>query len=269
MQPRVSIITPSFNQGRFLERTIQSVLSQEYGNLEYIIVDGGSDDESLSIIHKYQSRLTHWISEPDMGQADAINKGFALATGQILAWLNSDDEYRPGAISRAVEFLAAHPEIGMVYSRAYYIDQDDAILAEYPAAPTDYRGLRRGRTTIPQQTMFFRSVLWKMVGPLDPTFYYAMDYELWVRIASVTPIAFVPEHWAHFRLQSSSKSIREAYRCWPEMMRVHFRDGGTRFSLLYLKYLVRRIVEPVMPLRIRFRQLRFRLTNRHSRPQAG
>jgi len=265
MLPRVSIITPSFNQGRFLERTINSVLNQEYENLEYIVVDGGSTDDSLEIIKKYEGNLKKWISEPDLGQADAINKGFGLATGQILAWLNSDDEYRPGAISQAVEFLQAHPETGMVYSRAYYIDEGGQIVAEYPAAPTDYGGLRRGRTTIPQQTMFFRSILWRMVGPLDPTFYYAMDYDLWVRIAEVSPIAFHSNHWAHFRLQSSSKSMSEAYKCWPEMMRVHFRDGGSRFSVLYLKYLIRRIVEPIMPWRIRFRKWRYNLQKHESR----
>lgn len=269
MQPRVTIVTPSFNQGRFLETTIRSVLNQEYSNLEYIVIDGGSTDDSLDIIRGYEDRLAAWISEPDLGQSDAINKGFGLATGQILAWLNSDDEYRPGAISEAVDYLVGHPEIGLVYSKAYYIDEGGSIMAEYPAAPTDYRGLRRGKTTIPQQTMFFRSVLWQMVGPLDPTFYYAMDYDLWVRIAEVTPIAFRPDHWAHFRLQSSSKSMREAYRCWPEMMRVHFRDGGSRFSIIYLKYLIRRMVEPIMPWRIRIRRWRYHRHEVRSSKQIG
>jgi glycosyltransferase involved in cell wall biosynthesis len=267
MRPRVSVITPSFNQARYLERTIRSVLDQGYENLEYIIVDGGSTDGSLDIIRGYEDRLAGWISEPDLGQADAINKGFDMATGEFLAWLNSDDEYRPGAISQAADFLLSHPEVGMVYSRAYYIDEEGKVVAEYPAAPTDYRGLRRGRTTIPQQTMFFRSILWKMVGPLDTSFYYAMDYDLWVRISELSPIAFRPEHWAHFRLQSSSKSMREAYRCWPEMMRVHFRDGGSRFSVLYLKYIIRRIVEPVMPWRIKFRRWRYRLSQNRSERQ--
>jgi glycosyltransferase involved in cell wall biosynthesis len=264
MRPKVSIITPSFNQCHFLERTIQSVLKQDYPDLEYIIVDGGSVDGSLEIIKAYEDTLAAWISEPDLGQADAINKGFGMASGQVLAWLNSDDEYRSGAVSQAVEYLQSHPEIGMVYARAYYIDEDGRIVAEYPAAPTDYHGLRRGRTTIPQQTMFFRSVLWDMVGPLDPTFYYAMDYDLWVRIAEVSPIAFNRNHWAHFRLHGSSKSMREAYRCWPEMMRVHFRDGGSRLSLLYAKYLVRRMVEPIMPWRIKLRKLRYSIEQARS-----
>ncbi len=253
--PLVSIITPSFNQVDYLERTILSVLGQDYANVEYIIVDGGSTDGSLEVIRRYESRITSWISEPDLGQTDAINKGFNLASGEIIAWLNSDDTYLPGAIQEAVNFFDLHPEVGMMYGAAYYIDEDDRILAAYPSAPTDYKGLRRGRTTISQQSMFFRRVIWSMVGPLDPTFYYAMDYDLWVRIASVTPISFHPVPLANFRLQSASKSLQEADRCWPEMMRVHFRDGGGIFSIFYAKYLLRKILEPIyFPIRLSFRK---------------
>jgi glycosyltransferase involved in cell wall biosynthesis len=253
--PLVSIITPSFNQVEFLERTILSVLEQDYANVEYIIIDGGSTDGSLEVIRRYEDKITSWISEPDLGQTDAINKGFNLASGEIIAWLNSDDTYLPGAIREAVNFFNLHPEVGMMYGAAYYIDEDDKILAAYPSAPTDYEGLRRGRTTISQQSMFFRRVIWSMVGPLDPTFYYAMDYDLWVRIASVTPISFHPVPLANFRLQSASKSLQEAHRCWPEMMRVHFRDGGGVFSIFYAKYLLRKILEPIyFPLRLSFRK---------------
>ena len=110
----VSIVTPSFNQARFLEATIQSVLSQDYPQIEYMIVDGGSSDGSVEIIRRYQDRLAWWVSEPDRGQTDAINKGFARARGGILAWINSDDTYQPGAVSEAVTFLETHPEVGMV-----------------------------------------------------------------------------------------------------------------------------------------------------------
>ncbi len=116
--PKVSIITPSFNQGQFLEDSIRSVLEQDYPNLEYIIVDGGSKDQSVEIIKKYQDHLTWWISEKDKGHADALNKGFSHATGEILAWLNSDDIYFPNAVSEAVSILRSHPEVGMVYGDA-------------------------------------------------------------------------------------------------------------------------------------------------------
>jgi glycosyltransferase involved in cell wall biosynthesis len=261
-KPLVSIITPSFNQVEFLEETIRSVLSQDYPCIEYIVIDGGSTDGSLEVIKKYEDKLETWISEKDLGQTDAINKGFAIAQGDILAWLNSDDTYLPGAVSEAVKRFKENPHVGMVYGKAYYVNESGVPVALYPAGPTDYRGLRRGVTTIPQQTMFFRSIVWKMVGPLDPSFYYAMDYDLWTRISAVTPIAFIQNFMANFRLQSASKSMNEANRCWPEMMRVHFRDGGSKFSILYIKYMIRRIVEPIMPWRIRIRRFLFAIRNK-------
>lgn len=258
MNPLVSIITPSYNQAQYLENTVQSVLEQEYSKIEYIVVDGGSTDGTRDILRSYEDRVSQWVSEPDLGQTDAINKGFEMAQGDILAWLNSDDTYRPGAVGEAVAYLNRHPEIGMVYGNAYYVDENGKRVASYPAGPTDYKGLRRGVNTIPQQSMFFRSKLWEIVGPLDPSFYYAMDYDLWVRIAEVTPIAFHDRYWANFRLHSESKSLTAARRCWPEMMRVHFRDGGSVFSILFAKYLVRRLVEPLMPLRMKYRRWRYR-----------
>ena len=125
MQPTISIITPSFNQARFLPRTIESVLTQDYPNMEYILMDGGSTDGSLEIIRNYADRLSYWESKPDRGQTDAINKGFARATGKYLAWLNSDDVYKPGAISEAVDFLENHPEAAMVYGDCTFIDAQD------------------------------------------------------------------------------------------------------------------------------------------------
>ncbi len=266
--PLVSIITPSYNQAPFLEATLRSVLDQDYPRLEYIVVDGGSTDGSLEILRCYETRLAAWISEPDRGQTDAINKGFALATGDILAYLNSDDTYCPDAVTEAVAYLQAHPEVGMVHAGAFYIDQVGHPVARFPSAPTSHLDLRRGAPKIAQQAAFFRAEVWKMVGPLDPSFFYAMDYDLWVRISAVTPMAFVPRIWAGFRLHDESKSMTVARQCWPEMMRVHFRDGGSVFSVLFAKYLVRRVVEPVMPLRMRWRRLRYRLESR-LRPQGS
>ena len=182
--PTVSIVTPSFNQARFLEAAIQSALSQDYPRIEYIIVDGGSTDGSLDIIQKYADRLAWWVSEKDRGQTDAINKGFARASGQIFAWINSDDTYEPRAVGQAVRFLLDHPEVGMVYADCNYINEQGRVIGKFPAAQTDLPRLRRGYVHIPQQTMFFRAELWKQVGPLDPSFYFAMDYDLWTRIAA-------------------------------------------------------------------------------------
>lgn len=251
--PLVSIITPSYNQAEFLEETILSVLQQDYPNLEYIIIDGGSTDGSVEIIRKYADRLAYWVSEPDLGQTDAINKGFARAQGEVLAWLNSDDVYYPGAVQGVMNFLQAHPSTGVVYGDADYLDEDGKIIGQFPARQTDYRRLRNGYVHIPQQTCFFRALLWQMAGPLDPTFYFAMDYDLWVRLAQIAVLKYVPQRWAAFRLHSDAKTMASADRCWPEMIRVHLRDGGSRFSMIYLKYLIRKLVEPLMPLRLKLR----------------
>lgn len=247
----VSIITPSFNQAPFLEATIRSVLEQDYPELEYLIVDGGSTDGSVEIIQRYAERLAWWVSEKDQGQTDAINKGFARANGEVLAWLNSDDTYQPGAIREAAEFLTAHPDVGLVYGDANFIDQDGQVIGRFPAAQTDHRRLRQGYVHIPQQSAFFRASLWRQVGPLDPSFYFAMDYDLWVRLSKVGRLVYHPRLWANFRLHSSGKTVAADDRCWPEMLRVHYRDGGSVFSLITAKYAVRKVVAPLINWRRR------------------
>ncbi len=243
--PLVSIVTPSFNQARYLEAAIRSVLSQDDTRIEYIVVDGGSADESAQIIQKYQGKLAWWVSEKDRGQTDAINKGFAHATGDVFAWLNSDDTYEPGAVSAAVRYLIEHPEVGMVYADCNYINEAGRVIGKFPAAQTDLPRLRRGYVHIPQQTMFFRAGLWRELGPLDPSFYFAMDYDLWTRIAAHTEIRYLPgQTWANFRLHTSGKTILSDDRCWPEMLRVHYRDGGSFFAPIVVKYYVRRIIAP-------------------------
>jgi glycosyltransferase involved in cell wall biosynthesis len=249
--PKVSIVTPSYNQGRYLETTIRSVLEQDYPNIEYLVMDGGSTDESVEILRAYQDRLVGWVSEKDKGQTDAINKGFARATGDILAWINSDDTYEPGAVREAVEYLQSHPEAGMVYGDAHYIDENGRVIGRFPAAQTDYQRLRRGYVHIPQQSSFFRAELWRKVAPLDPTFFFAMDYDLWVRLAALAPLHYVPRMWANFRLHSDAKTINADDRCWPEMLRVHRRLGGSPLAPIVIKYAIRRVVAPFITWRRR------------------
>lgn len=252
--PLVSIVTPSYNQARYLEATIRSVLDQDYPRIEYIVVDGGSTDGSVEVLEKYAPRLAWWVSEKDGGQTDAVNKGFARARGEILAWINSDDTYEPGAVAAAVSFLRDRSEVGLVYGDANYIDEAGRVIGRFPAAQTDYRRLRRGYVHVPQQAAFFRADLWRQVGPLDPSFYFAMDYDLWVRIAARAPLQYLPgQTWANFRLHGDSKTLASGDRCWPEMLKVHFRDGGSWFSVLAAKYLFRKMLGPIWDYRLRLR----------------
>lgn len=251
--PLVSIITPSYNQAHFIEETIQSVLQQDYPNIEYIVIDGGSDDGSLEIIQQYAEQISYWISEPDQGQTDAINKGFARAGGEILAWINSDDTYLPHAVSEAAAHLQNNPQTGMVYGDANLIDESGSVIGKFPARQTDYKRLRRGYVHIPQQASFFRAGLWKQVGPLDPSFYFAMDYDLWVRLSKVSHLQYHPGIWANFRLHGSGKSVAEDDRCWPEMLKVHEREGGSWFSWLVFKAKIRPLVYSWIPMKLRLK----------------
>ena len=177
-QPLVTIVTPSFNQAPYLETTIRSVLEQDYPNIEYIVMDGGSNDGSTEIIKRYADRLAYWESEKDKGQTDAINKGFARSHGEILAWLNSDDVLYPHAVREAVAYLTEHPECGLVYGDSDFIDAKGNVIGRFNAKQTDYKKLTEGYVHIPQQASFWRADLWKQVGPLDDTIYFAMDYDL-------------------------------------------------------------------------------------------
>jgi len=241
---KLSIVTPSYNQAKYLEATILSVLGQKEVDLEYIIIDGGSTDGSVDIIRKYEKQLAYWVSEPDNGQTDAINRGFARARGDVLAWINSDDTYEPGAFKEAVGYLGDHPEVGLVYGNAHFIDADSKIIGDFPAARTNIKLLRQGYVHIPQQAAFFKADLWKKVGPLDPSFYFAMDYDLWVRLGGLAPIAYYPRLWANFRLHGDAKTIAADDRCWPEMLRVHQRNGGGLFSVIMAKYWIRKLAGP-------------------------
>ena len=245
MDELVTIITPSYNQGKFLGETIHSVLEQDYPAIEYMVIDGASKDNSVEVIRSFEKKLAYWISEPDKGQTDAINKGFARAKGEILAWINSDDTYNPGAVREALTYLREHPGVGVVYSDLNFIDENSKVIGKFPAAQTDLKRLRNGYVHIPQPAAFFRADFWKQVGPLDPSFFFAMDYDLWVRLAAVTKLQYLPGPvWANFRMHLDAKTINADERCWPEMLRVHYRDGGTLFSPIVAKYYIRKLAAP-------------------------
>lgn len=249
--PVVSIVTPSYNQGLFLPDTIQSVLSQDYPNLEYIIVDGGSSDNSGDVIRQYAEKLAWWVCERDDGHADALNKGFSHASGEVLAWLNSDDTYQPGAIRQAVGYLLAHPQLSMVYGDANLIDEQGQYLGRFPARQTNYERMLDGYVHIPQAATFFRASLWKQAGPLDLTLKYAFDYDLWVRLAKLAPIAYISQVWADFRLHEAGKTVYLDDRCYPDMIRVSRRERGNRFPWLVVRWYLRRLFFAWLPIRMR------------------
>jgi glycosyltransferase involved in cell wall biosynthesis len=185
--PLVSIITPSYNQAIFLEQTILSVLKQEYEPIEYLIVDGGSTDGSLDIIKRYKDHLTWWVSEPDAGQAEAINKGLKRAEGEIVAWLNSDDLYMPSAVSRAVAVLQQNQKLGMVFGDALSIDSTGKPINKITFGDWGLRELVRFRI-ICQPTVFMRRTVLEKAGYLDTTYHFMLDHHLWIRIARLAPI---------------------------------------------------------------------------------
>lgn len=206
--PLVSVITPSFNQAQFLEETILSVLDQNYPNTQYIVIDGGSTDGSVDIIKKYEDRLAYWVSEPDRGQSHAINKGWQRATGDILAYLNADDVYTPGAITAAVHALLANSEACMVYGDALFTNEHGKIRKKYKALPFDiHRTLESNDGFIPQATAFIRRHALDSVGLLDEELHMVMDYDLWVRLGLQYPVTSLPGiYLAKVREHSSAKS---------------------------------------------------------------
>jgi glycosyltransferase involved in cell wall biosynthesis len=204
--PKVTIVTPSYNQAAFLEETILSVLNQSYSNIEYIVVDGGSTDGSLDIIKKYEDRLTWWVSEPDNGQSDAINKGFKHATGEIYNWLNSDDILYPDSVKVAVHFMQKHPDREVVYGDRIVIDQDGKIIDTFePLSIT--RTSARFFLRIPQEVTFFTAGLWHRVNGLNEDLHYVMDSDLWYRFLEETKFFHIPVFMGAYRDHVESKSV--------------------------------------------------------------
>jgi glycosyltransferase involved in cell wall biosynthesis len=204
----VSLVTPSFNQGPFLRRTIESVLGQSYPHLEYIVVDGGSTDESVEILRSYGDRFG-WVSEPDRGQTHAINKGFARARGSILGFLCSDDLLVAGTVEKVVDYFVQNPEWDVLYGRGQLINAEDQVLGLYETEPFSYKRLARA-CYICQPAAFWRARVAQKIGPLNERFNHSMDYEYWLRMARAgCRIEHVPDILASSRVHDGSRTLTE------------------------------------------------------------
>jgi hypothetical protein len=221
------VVTPSYNQSAFVEETIRSVLLQGYPDLEYIVMDGGSTDGSPEIVRKYARWLAHWTSEPDSGQAHALNKGFERASGELWAWLNSDDLYTPGALFAAAEAFLRRPEAALIYGDAEQISRDGAALGRAPQVRAyDRRYLLAESNLIAQPSAFFRGEAFRAVGGLDPTLHVVMDWDLWLRLDGQGPICYIPTVLSCMRLYPEAKTFSSGRGLYVELHRMIARHGG-------------------------------------------
>jgi glycosyltransferase involved in cell wall biosynthesis len=245
--PSLSIVTPSFNQAAFLEATIHSVLSQNYPALEYVIVDGGSIDGSVEIIRRHEAQLASWTSEPDAGQYDAVNKGFARTSGEIMGWMNSDDLYLPGALSIVGEIFAAFPEVEWLTTlHAAVIDRTGRIVKMHPRPGYSRRGFMAGENLpsgshfasgwIQQESTFWRRTLWEKAGAhLDTSYKLAGDFELWARFYKHAELTGVGAPLAGFRRHGEQRSVQQEQAYLGEARSALHAHGGAPGTALRSK----------------------------------
>jgi glycosyltransferase involved in cell wall biosynthesis len=203
---RISIVTPSYNQASFLERTIRSVLDQGYPNLEYIVMDGGSTDGSVEIIQKYQDRLAYWVSEPDQGQADAIYRGFERSTGEILGWLNSDDYYLPGALQAAGKLFEKRPAVELVIGNSIVVDEHESLLYTREAFPVSFSRLLYWHWGFSQPATLWKRAPFFETGGFDRKMRFCFDYDMYLRLLKRRPACRLDRYLAAFRVHAAAKT---------------------------------------------------------------
>ena len=244
--PLVSVVMPSLNQRRFIETAIDSVLTQNYRPLELVVIDGRSTDGTQEALRRYGDRV-RWVSEPDHGQVHALNKGFQMAKGELIGWLNADDAYLPGAISAAAAYLLEQPEVDLVYGDGDHIDETGRAIGPYPTEPFSLARLRE-TCFICQPATLFRRRLFDTVGLLDERLNCSMDYDYWVRIAKRGRVAYLPHRLAQSRLHPAAKTARlqrEHQRASIEVVRRYFGSVPASWLCAYATA----VVEPWVPSR--------------------
>lgn len=218
-RPLVSIVTPSYNQANYLEQTLTSVFGQEYPNIEYLVVDGASNDGSVEIIRKYADRLAWWVSEKDTGQGEAINKGLGRAKGEIIAWLNSDDYYLSGTVSSVVKVFHENPDVILVYGDMLAVDDQGQTFNVLKYKQLTLEDLLCFQI-IGQPAVFFRRQAYEQAGGLDTTFHFLLDHHFWTRIAKHGSLLHVPQVWAAARYHPEAKNRRQAAEFGREAFRI-------------------------------------------------
>lgn len=231
LSPLVSIVTPSYNQGKFLEKTILSVLGQTYSSIEYIVIDGGSTDNSVDIIRKYEDRISFWLSEKDRGQSQAINKGWLRAKGSYCSYLNSDDLLQPDAVAKIVDAFSKNPDAGVVYGDSTFIDEKGQIIEQAKGTPCDFKKLLidgQGPYIV-QPSSFYSTASVRKAGYIDENLHLSMDYDLLLKLAKNSKMMYIPEPISLFRLHSNAKSSTLAIKHWHESLKIK-----ARYSKFYL-----------------------------------
>lgn len=236
--PKISVVVPSFNQGHFIAATLKSIVDQDYPNLQLIVVDGGSKDETVAVIKQYERHIDWWVSEPDSGQTAAINKGFARSSGEIMAWINSDDLAAPGSLFRVADWFATHPETDVVYGDRILIDENGDEVSRWILPPHSRRVLDWA-DFIPQETLYWRRSAWNLVGAqLDESFRFAMDWDFLLRLSS-KQVSFehLPFFLGMFRVHQNQKTSSQMTSVGQQEMQILRRRSlgytPTRLQLIF------------------------------------
>lgn len=232
--PLVSVVTPSFNTGRFIEETLRSVQEQDYPRVEHIVLDSGSTDATPAILARFPS--VHVISPAPGGLTEKVNHGLSIAEGEILAWINADDYYLPGAISKAVAALREHPDVGLVYGNYLHVDEDSVEIEREQSKQAGFRELIDERNYVPHQTAFMRREAFERVGKVDTRYPLVQDWDLWIRISREFPILWVDDWWAAFRVSRGQRSDVHKYAFWSQGRTMTRSHGARFFSPLFRSY---------------------------------